>query len=223
MFKKLLLSISLFAVSLSSQATLVIDESNITGADMSGISVTALFADNTSEIGVWATLTTDILNTGNDVLDAEGFSGGVVANTWSLVQQGYSIGNIAPDDSILGLWTLSNLSSASNIVGFEIDGLIANIAFDILGDTDITPNSGAGVGFVSPDHNITYVYSDQVNLQYNDLFGSLSVTLATPLASGEELVFIADTEKLIVPEPTSLAMVLTGLLFGASRIRSSKK
>lgn len=217
MFMKGFLGISFAAMSYFANATLVVSDSPITGADMAGIEVTAFFGNGESDTQTWSVLSTD-----DTVLYGEGFSGGVQTSDWSLTQQGFTIGGINPDDSsILGLWTLTNIGVHTGIVGFTINALIANIAFDTNSDEELTPNSGVGVEFVTPTANTSPVYTDLVNLSFSDLFGTLTVGLDSqaPLAIDQELLFIADTEKLELPEPSSIALTLAGLMlvFGSMR------
>lgn len=223
MIKKIIAGLSLVGMSLSAQSALLIDESNITGADMGGISVTAMFSDGTTDTGIWSAFPDVILGTGDPIADAEGFSGGVVTSTWSLTQQGFSSGNVSPGGDVYGAWTLTNLASASAIVGFSIDGSVANVAFDIDSGSEVTPYSGVGVAFASATSVDSVTYSDQVNAAYGDLFFALEVLFgSSELAIDEELVFVADTETIKVPEPATTAMILSGLLFGAARLRSRK-
>ncbi|GAC16439.1 PEP-CTERM sorting domain-containing protein [Aliiglaciecola lipolytica] len=220
MIKKILVGLSLIGLSLNAQSAIIIDESNITGADMAGMQVTALFGDGTSETGIWSAFPDVVLGTGNDVLDAEGFSGGVVTSSWSLTQQGFSSGNVSPTGDVLGAWTLSNLAASSGIVAFIVEGFTGGIAFDIDSDSVGTPYSGVGVAFVTEYATDLEIYADQVSTEYSDLFFTLGVLFdSSPLGVGEDLLFVADTEKMKVPEPASIAMLLTGLLFGAARLR----
>ena len=221
MLKKALLGMSLAAMSCFASATLVVSESPITGADMAGIQVTAFFGNGDSDTQTWSVLSTD-----DTVLYGEGYSGGVDGGDWLLTQQGYTIGNVNPDDgSILGLWTLTNVGIDSGIIGFAINALIANVAFDTDSDAELTPNSGFGVSFVTPTANTSSIYTDLVNPLFSDLYGTLSVELdsQSPLEVGQELLFVADTDTLQIPEPSGIALMFAGLMLGFSRIRRAKK
>ncbi|GAB2694074.1 PEP-CTERM sorting domain-containing protein [Aliiglaciecola aliphaticivorans] len=223
MIKKIIAGLSLVGMSLSAQSAIIIDESNITGADMAGLEVTALFGDGSSEVVTWSAYPDVILGTGDPIADAEGFSGGVTGTGWSLTQQGFSSGNVSPAGDVYGAWTLTNDAVASGIFAFSISGIDSGIAFDIDSDNVDTPDSGVGVAFATASAFDTAIYTDQVNAEYDDLFYSLSVLLvSSPIAEGEELTFVADTETLKVPEPATTAMILSGLLFGAARLRARK-
>ncbi|MFA3791362.1 PEP-CTERM sorting domain-containing protein [Aliiglaciecola sp. SL4] len=223
MIKKIIAGLSLLGMSLSAQSAIIIDESNITGADMAGLEVTAFFEGGSTETAIWSAFPDVILGTGDPIADAEGFSGGVYGTGWSLTQQGFSSGNANSAGDVLGAWTLSNESASSGIFAFVVSGMDSLIAFDIDSDNIDTPYSGVGVGFASATAVDDIIYADQVNSEYDDLFFTLAVLFDTaPLVAGEELKFVADTETLKVPEPATTAMILTGLLFGAARLRARK-
>ncbi|MBU2880320.1 MULTISPECIES: PEP-CTERM sorting domain-containing protein [Aliiglaciecola] len=223
MIKKIIAGLSLVGMSLSAQSAIIVDEANITGADMAGIEVTALFGDGTSESGIWSAFPDVVLGTGDPIADAEGFSGGVVTSTWSLTQQGFSSGNVSPAGGVFGAWTLTNIDSASDIVGFSIDGFAGDVAFDIDSGSENTPYSSIGVSFASATVVDSVAYSDQVSADYGDLFFTLDVLFgSSSLAIGDDLVFVTDTDTVKVPEPATTAMILSGLLFGAARLRARK-
>ncbi|MDJ0739254.1 MAG: hypothetical protein QNJ91_06030 [Gammaproteobacteria bacterium] len=181
----------------------------VTGADMAGIEVTAVFADSSSETVTWVTTQPD--------------AGAAFGTGWSLSQQGSTLGNVS-GGSVLGLWTLDNVSAA-DIASLTINGLVAGIVFDILGlqngDTNTyTPGSNVGRGFQSPlgpgvDALIAQ-YLDPVSLP--DLWGTLVIDFtaaATVVAAGQQFVFLADTDRL--PLPASWMLFAVGLALMRAR------
>ena len=223
MIKKIVAGLALIVVSLSAQSSIIVDDANITGADMGGIEVTALFSDGSFESGVWSAFPDVFLNTGDPIADAEGFSGGIITSTWSLTQQGFSSGNVSPTGAVFGAWTLTNISSNSDIIGFSIDGLAGNVAFDIDSVGENTPLSNIGVSFASATPVDSVAYGNQANAQYNDLFFTLDVMFdSSSLGMGDELVFVADTDTVKVSAPATAALILSGLLLSVARIRARK-
>ncbi len=215
--KKIALSLSLLIWGAPAYSLVINDE--ITGADMAGIEVTAYFSGGDSETVIWATTSTDA-----SVPFDEGFAGGVTGNGWSLSQQGGTLGNIALSGQLLGLWTLSS-SSNTSLIALEIDALVADIVFDIVFDTEETPGSGIGRAFLSDQTlgiGTNAVYSDLVNSP--DLYGSLRLDWGPNGFTGD-LQFMADTDRITVPEPMSALLLATGLLGMAAGagVRSRKQ
>jgi len=224
MLKKALVGFGLLAASCFASANIIVTDTSVSGADMVGMEVTVSFADGSSDSGFWQMISNTPLSTGNPILDLNGFSGGVVKSTWSLIQEGLTLGGFDDSGNPYGLWTLSNLSSASDITGFTVSGVGAGIAFDIDPDVVGTPNSFTGQAYVA-DRSGTSAYSNQVNASgtYTDLFYTLSVTFDDSLAQSEAVLFSADTDALGVSEPASIAFVMSGLFLFARRFARNSK
>jgi hypothetical protein len=228
MLKKLTLGIALLSTSLFSQAGIIND---ITGADMAGIEVTAHFDGGVTDTQVWSAFSPT--------------SGGVITNDWSLTLDGQTFGeydNHNDSDpttgTFYGLWELTNLlvpSSPSNnpiqnldLLGLTINSAVANIYFDIIegsgspapGSGDYTPGSGAGMPFDSPDlgNGVNAVFSNLYSAP--DMFGTMEVT-GLNLAAGNSTVFLTDTDKVEVPEPSTLFTFALGLMALASLRKKS--
>lgn len=192
----------------------------ITGADMAGMQVTATFVGGGSETATWVTTSTD-----GSIADDEGFAGAASGTGWTLSQRGDTLGGNNAAGAVLGLWTLAN-DSGLGLVSIVIDALAANVVFDILGyqlnPADIneyTPGSNVGRGFQTANGpNFDALVASYDNLVSDpDLYGRLTINFAatTPgsLASGSELQFLADTDKIPVPAPV-LLMALGSLGLG---------
>lgn len=206
MMKKWMLGVALLSTSLFSQASII---SDINGADMAGISVTAYFADGSSDTQIWSALSpTD---------------GGVVTSDWSLTLDGQTFGEY--DDhgdtdpttgTFYGLWELNNLLSSEPIVSITIDAAVAGVYFDIIegynpaapviGSGDHTPGSDVGMPFDSAD-GLTAVFSDLYSAP--DLWGTLDVS-GFSLGIDESTVFLTDTDK--IPEPSTMFTFALGLI-----------
>ena len=196
MFKKLLVGAALLSTSVASQAGII---SAVSGADMAGIEVTALFGDGNTEQLTWAA-------TGAD-------SGGVTGTGWSLSLSGDSFGDYdSSTNTFYGEWTLENFSVASGITGLVVNAGIADIYFDDLEIDEHTPGSGPGRPFAAQDDNASAVFSDQFSAP--DLFGTMTVSWATgtSLAAQSQTLFLTDTDKATVSEPATALVFLSGLL-----------
>jgi len=217
MLKKLLLGTVLLSTSLLSQAGYIKD---ITGADMSGLEVTATFANSDTETFSWSTLTTNLgsvvsgQGAGVDnIINHEGFSGGVFGTDWSLTQQGYTLANF-DGPTIYGAWSFTDNTTTNAITSLEINGVSAGIVFDTLFLTDLsldTNGSGQGRPFFAYAGGSEYTdasatYTNNVE---EEIFSSLTIDLASP---GTSFNFIADTDKVSVSEPATALVFLTGLL-----------
>lgn len=206
MLKKWTLGIILLSVSLFSQATLI--TSSVDSIDMEGIAVTAYFADDTEETLIWAAMGATLA--------------GVSNADWSLTLDGDTFGQ--NDGPILyGLWTLTNIDAAFGIVGLSVDAGIKGFYFDILNGFALsTPGSGAGREFVSSDPTVTATYDDDYSA---DLKGILSIDWAErdALDTGGQLLFLTDTDKVEVPEPSTLFIFAMGLFALTLRKKSSGK
>ena len=222
MIRKIILGIGMLAMSGIANAAIIVSESAITGADMAGMEVTVTFGDDTTESVLWQVIAD---NNGETIEDAEGRIGGAIADTWSLQQQGYTLGGV--DEGIYyGLWTLMN-SNGLGIKNVVISGLIAGtnrIAFDIIaGDSDLPdngevfPGSNGGQAFVTDFPGALGSYSNQVDPAYNDLFYTLTIDFESLVQQGQTVDFFADTDAVNVSEPSILALMLLGLGFAARR------
>ncbi len=189
----------------ASPASSLMLESVVTGADMSGMQVTAYYGAG-SDSALWA-----VTSPGPGGPFGEGFAGAASGLGWSLSQQGYTLGNYDPGAGVLGAWTLTN-NTGTSITSLRIDALMANIVFDILDDAEHTPGSEMGRAFLPEDLMLgaTAVYSNQLSPGFNDLFGSLTINFANGLADGASLRFLADTDA-VIPSPGSLWLVAVGL------------
>jgi len=191
--KKLLVGAVLFSTSLYSNAGII---NSITGADMAGIQVTATFADTTSETFLWNTLSTTLGTSGNDIVDHEGFSGGVFGTDWSLTQQGYSLGNFNAGN-IYGAWTFDDNRGANEITSIAIDANGTGIMFDTEFISDLAEDTnGSGQGrpvfaFIDEDVYTGFAASYSNNIQ-QELYSSLMLDLTAP---GTSFKFLVDPDK----------------------------
>lgn len=197
MLKKWMLGMILLSTSLFSQATLI--TSSVDAIDMQGITVTAFFADNTQETQIWSALSATV--------------GGVINSDWSLTLDGNTFGDYdSVTNTFYGLWTLSNLNAAEGIVGLTVNAGIVGYYFDILnGYASSTPGSDAGREFVASDATVNASFSDLFSAP--DLYGKLTINWAsnTQLIAGQELTFLTDTDKAVVPEPSTIVIFALSL------------
>jgi hypothetical protein len=177
-----------------------------TGADMVGMSVTALFSDGSTANAIWAAT-----GVGAGAAIAPGFftlseSGSTFGGVWSLVNN-YNV-------------TLTNLT---------INAGVGNTVFDILAFPDGTTDSGLGEAFGDlggPTGSIIATYSKIVALTgfapVGDLFAILSVDFSGldvgGIVSTSQLLFVQDTDNLSLsgdlqttPVPAALPLFVTGL------------
>ena len=189
----------------------------VTGADMAGMEVTVAYDDGTTESLVW-----EVINVGNGLTDTANLEtaiGGVTGSGFTLYQQGNSLGNVDTnktddpnDDIIYGLWTLTNTSNALTITNLFIDALAGNVVFDILLDTGAANGSKTGRAFDTPTAGYDAFYSNQF---VDELYGAMTVDLA--LASGDELIYLADTDLIAVSTPTTFSLFLLTIIGIAAR------
>lgn len=198
MLKKWILGTVLLSASAFTQADVI--TSVITGADMEGIEVTALFSNGSTDMQTWqATNATD---------------GGVMTDLWSLSLEGTTFGEYDQDnDQLYGDWTLTNYNE-SGIVGLLVNGAPVGVLFDILEGTDNnTPGSEAGRPFVSSlGTDVTASFSDIYSSP--DLFFTLGILWneGASLGTDQSMVFLTDTDKVEVPEPSTLFVFAAGLI-----------
>lgn len=200
MYKKLALALGLLSTSCISQAGILKFDTSITGADMGGIQVTATFADNSYETVSWDSISSVLGNTGNDIVDHEGYSGGVFGTDWSLTQKGYTLGNVNAGN-IFGAWSFID-NALSSVTSLKIDTNNTDIMFDTATFGDIAEDangSGQGRRFM-PDSvlPISGTYSDNVQ---QELYKILEISGL----AGDDFEFLADTDK---EDDTATAVVV---------------
>ena len=179
-----------------------------TGQDMTGMSVTAFFTDGSWQTAIWNA-------TGGPQ------AGGAFGTDWQLIQGGNT-------QSPLGPWTLGNNTTLS-IERLLIDAGPGNAIFDTsFGGLDGTNLSGAGFSFLpllNPGLDILAAYRDTVALAdstpVGDTFRFFDVAFTNPgkFATGDTLVFVADTDLLAipgdiapVPEPGTFLLLTTAFV-----------
>ena len=189
MLNKILLGTLLITTSGIANAGFVFNN-DITGADMAGIEVTVDFTDGGYESTFWSVLSTDLGTTGNDIIDHQGFSGGVSGTGWSLSQSGYTLGNIGPDNTIYGMWNFEDDTNTINKITINTGD--TGILFDTKTLTNLsedTNGSGQGRAFdTGTPSEVTATYSDPV---FQELSKTLTIELTT---AGTEIQFLADTD-----------------------------
>lgn len=176
----------------------------ITGADMTGMEVTAKFADGSTSTAIWKTSSKDA-----GVANGEGFAGGAYGEGWSLTQQGYTLGNIDDDKNVLGSWTIKN-AKASELVKLSINGASGNIVFDNILDSVGTPGSNIGRPFLAENDKYDPTANYSASFSNQDLWSRLDINLSG-FASGSSLSFLADTDKVMVAEPATLGLLTLGI------------
>lgn len=194
MLKKWTVGAALLTTSLVSQASVISFDTSITGADMAGMEVVATFADGSTESVIWGAIGVTPGNTGNAVVDAEGLSGGVFGTGWSLVQQGYSLGNYN-NGNAYGAW---NFSDSVGLTQLQINSNGSDIVFDTQYIPDLASDangSGQGRAAMGFQGNVLYngftaSYTDQV---FQEIYSSLILTLDNP---GDDFSFWADTDRM---------------------------
>lgn len=227
MLKQVIFGIGLLALSSAANAAFIISKAKITGADMTGMSVTVNFSDNSSETALWMT-TSDTLGTSGRLLDdEEGLAGGAFGSFWNLTVAGntdfnFGDGNNGAGGAIYGDWVLQNEGTDSAITSFVINGEAVGIAFDIIPIIDVTPGSSVGRPFDSLLGEIEGSHSGQVNPEFDDLFWQLDVNLVNQLEEGDFYFFASDTDGLVkVSAPASIGLMFTSLVLFANRRRSA--
>jgi hypothetical protein len=188
-----------------------------TGADMTGMRVTAFFRGGASASGSWAMVDDDFFGVSTSLFSLT-YAGG--ANTGSF-------GNG---------WLLQNLGS-EGLFRLVLSGAAGNTVFDIDGTDELTPKSALGIPLTledGPDSpyapGAVVTYRNLVSVggtTYGDVFEQVDLMLAQPLEAGGSLAFSMDTDNLgagasldpvggagssVVPEPASVALLGSGLL-----------
>jgi hypothetical protein len=225
MLKQAILGMGLLAASSVANAAFIVSQSSISGADMSGMEVTATFEDGSSETALWVT-TSDTLGTSGAILiDQEGLAGGAFGSSWSLTLAGFTLPNIGDGIAgdlgvVYGDWLLEN--QGSGIASFSINGMMAGVAFDIIAPDEVTPGSETGAAFDSLLGGIEGSYANQVDPAFGDLFWQLDVALEDVVGQGDIFQFSADTDLLTeVSTPATIGIFLGALVLFARRSRSS--
>ena len=161
--------------------------------------------------------------------------GGAIRNNWfSLTLAGNSFPDYDPVEQFQhGFWELENLNSNFMITSFVINAKNGDVWFDtVYGDIDLgivdvqTPGTGAGWPFQSNNNNATASFSKKHSANHNDLYGKMRVDFApnTGLAAQEKMMFTVDTDKVQVPESSTIFTFALGLIALTSlRKKSSGK
>lgn len=168
----------------------------VTGSDMAGIEVTAVFSNLPSETKTWG--------------DLGGNAGGVTGTGWSLMVDGDTIIPNAATPT-LGAWNLINQNQ--NLVSLFIN-LGTGFVFDTAYGDASANGSGAGREFLDfLGRGTTGVFSGNVQ---DELFTGLTLT---NIASGQNY-FGVDTDRVMaVPAPAALSLMGLSLLGLALRSR----
>ncbi len=191
-----------------------VTNSETTGFDMDGILVTVNFSGGGNETLEWSD---------SGLPSAPGVSG----TGWSLSVVGSTFYNP---------WTFE---AAVAIDSFSINAYAGDVLFDNIwmsgsdpAYTEHTPGSENGYhfnAFAPPGVSVTSTYSNELAVvghpSYGDAWGQLGVTFNGEVGfigtGGNALVFGADTDNLVVPEPSTLLLLGCGLL-GLARWRKKK-
>lgn len=176
-------------------------------SDMVGSLVTVTYADNSTSTATWT-------------------ASGASTAGWSLVETGYT--GLDP-------FIFSNTGGLT-ITSFNFNGVPGNTSFDIIYTPELSPNSSTGVPFSSVDGpaglSVLASYSNELLLAgvfYGDEYTNLNVAFGNGgLATGQRLTFLADTDNAVassgitlasVPEPSSIALLGTGILGIGAAVR----
>lgn len=207
MCKKLGLALSLLSTSWISQAGVINFDSGITGADMAGISVTATFADNTYETLTWSSIAQVLGNSGNDIIDHEGYYGGVFGTNWSLIQQGYTLGNYN-SGNIYGLWSFVD-NAVNNVTTLKIDTNNTDIMFDtVTFEVAAQDANGSGQGREFTTGSTAPLVATYLDNVQQELYKILQISGLV----GDNFTFLADTDKVDDNAPPAVVIKLEELV-----------
>lgn len=210
--KKLILSVFLITFCRSALAG-VIYNTDLTGADLSGLQVTANFINGASETLLWQTFFTNLGDSGNDIADHEGFSGGVIGGGWGLSQQGYTLGDF-DGQNIFGAWSF--FDQTNSVSSFVLDVVDTGLVFDTVFLSSLSDDingSAQGRPFFAFHNNQLF---SGANAQYtnaidNELFKTTTISLTD---IGAEFSFWLDLDKAIdVPEPPVVFIFISALVY----------
>jgi hypothetical protein len=179
----------------------------VSGNDMGGMLVTALFTDGTFAMGAWGDL------------------GGA---TWGVSLPSFRLFLGADDPTIDSPWTFLNTSGAG-VTRLLFHGSPGLTLFDMVPGLPDTPGSLVGAPFqlVGGDPFVTTAtYRNLVSvggaLPVPDLFETLDVTFQTPVTL-QTFQFSADTDLAgritAAPEPATVTLLAAGLLATAAAAR----
>ena len=190
---------------------------NTSGADMSGMLLTAYFSDGNSETATWVA--------------GAGSEGAAYGDNWSV-----SLTGITTFDSP---WIVQN-NNIWSLTRLVIDGKQGDTVFDVNSASIGSPDSAYGMPFSSVNGPAglsvfaTYLNQLTVNNVWNgDLYTMLDISFMSSTEDGlvGGLSFIADTDNVsiagditpTVPEPTTLTLLGFGLLglLGLTRSRQN--
>ncbi|MBN1591209.1 MAG: hypothetical protein JW888_16980 [Pirellulales bacterium] len=185
-----------------------------TGDLMEGMTLTALFGDNSTETATWASLGAP--------------SGKAQGTGWFVSESG---------DTWDQNWTLQN-NTGQSLVSLVIDAGLGDTVFDAINGNYLTPGSANGKPFQmtggDSSLNILATYYDEValdgTLPMGDLYRFLRIDFlnAGQFSSGSTMTFVMDTDNIQfagdinpVPEPATLLIwsVLGALAVAAWRWR----
>lgn len=168
-----------------------------TGADLSGMRVTALFSDGFAQSGAWA---------------ASGLtSGGVTSPGFNL-----NLGS----DSFHTTWKLLNTGSAT-LLSLLLEGVFGDTVFDRTNPRPGTDGSAQGRDFAATSRvagEIEVTYSGPVKVEGADSVGDLWTTMLIDfagingVASGSSFTFRQDTDNAafsVVPAPATLPLIFS--------------
>jgi len=188
--------------------------SNVNGADLAGLLVTATYLEPSStppfgSVPVAIPMTWVATGPASGAATASGPAGPIV----SVSVIGSASGNLA--------WSYQT-TVLSPPLSLVLDGTAAGIYFDRAHTGPSTPGSGTGADIVfgpplfppGSDASFVVTYSSAVALDGNppdgDLYAKLTITFPTNFAP-TDFTFTQPTDRNVVPEPSSWLLIATGL------------